>query len=187
MPEKQVKLIHVFMHKHIKQLVLQTSHNGISIHNKCRRLHREKNRWGSWVKPKSCVRRHDESEKKKCTVGSYHIFFIPSFPYFYLCPPCFVQVWNPHKTAGDWRLLSRVHSGGAGVMHWAHPKLSRPTNSSSPRRRQLRYHYACHCKWTTSSVCVCVIRPLTFIWPDLSFSWLPLSFSLSLHPHFLSL
>lgn len=153
MPENQVKLIHVFMRKHIEQLVLQTSHNIILIHYKCRGLHRKQSWWGS------CIHRCDETEEKHpnsrfllAADTSFHSFirlFI-SLPL-----PCFVQVWNPHKTTADWRLLSRVHGGGAGVMHGAHPKLSRPTNSLSPRRRQLRYHYACHCKWTTSCVCVC--------------------------------
>lgn len=171
MPENKVKLIHVFMHKHIKQLVLQTSHNSTLIHYKCMRLYREKNRWESWCKPKSCIPRCGEES----TVGLYQFqtfFLILSFSYLILCPPRFVQVWNPHKTTGDWRLFSRVHSGGAGVMHWAHPKLSRPTNSLSPRRRQLRYHYACHCKWTTSSVCVCdKATHLHMTWS--LFSWLP--------------
>lgn len=121
---------------------------------------------------------------KQQNAGSDIFFFsITPFPYLFLCPPCFVQVWNPHKTTRDWRLLSRVHGGGTGVMHWAHPKLSRPTNSSSPRRRQLRYHYACHRKWTTSSVCVCdKATHLHMTWS--LFSWLPLSFPSSYIPTF---
>lgn len=97
-------------------------------------------------------------------------FSIPSFPYLYLCPPRFLQVWNPHKTTADWRLFSRVHGGGASVMHWAHPKLSRPTNSSSLRSWDITTHVTANGPHPVR-VCarVCVIRPLTSIWPDLSF------------------
>lgn len=58
MPENQVKLIHVFMRKHIEQLVLQTSHNIILIHYKCRGLHSKQSWWGS------CIHRCDETEDK---------------------------------------------------------------------------------------------------------------------------
>lgn len=55
----------------------------------------------------------------------------PLFHFLYIHPLSFVQVWNPQKTRADWHLFGRVHSGGAGVMHQAHPKLSRLTNSLS--------------------------------------------------------
>lgn len=59
------------------------------------------------------------------------ISLYPLFHFLYIHPLFFVQVWNPQKTGADWHLFGRVHSGGAGVMHRAHPKLSRLTNSLS--------------------------------------------------------
>lgn len=74
MPENQVKLIHVFMHK---QLVLQTSLNSFSVHYKYMRLCSEKtdedheanlnHPFLGMVKLKK-----KKKKKKESILGSYH-------------------------------------------------------------------------------------------------------------------
>lgn len=101
-----------------------------------------------------------------------HTSYFPSSLFLSIHPPFFAQVGNPQRTKADWHLFSRVHSGGAGVTHRAHPKLSGLTNSLSSTPAEISPHMsqpmdpilnerACVCVW------VGVIRPLTSMWPDL--------------------
>lgn len=122
------------MHKRKKQLVLQTVPQFITHAG-------DEKKTKQMIKPKQCE--------------DYCSFFF--YPYSHLCLSCLVFTCKSLVRQQETDVCSAEFTArGAGVMHWAHPKLSRPTNGASPRRRARRYCYGCHRKWTTSSVCVCV-------------------------------
>lgn len=109
------------------------------------------------------------------TTTYVHTSYFPSSLFLYIHPSFFVQVRNPQRTKADWHLFSRVHSGGAGVTHRAHPKLSRLTNSLSSTPAEISLHMSLQMDPILNEhacVCVSVIRPLTSIWPDLFLAFL---------------
>lgn len=111
--------------QYIECLVLPTTRNDLIIQSKWEEITEWRNRWH---KPKSWIM----GENKKAIYVLLGCFSLFHFLYFlYIHPLLFVQVWNAQKTRADWHLFCRVHSGGAGVVYQAHPKLSRLTNSLS--------------------------------------------------------
>lgn len=110
------------------------------------------------------------------TTTCLHTSYFPSFLFLYIHPPFFVQVGNPQRTKADWHLFGRVHSGGAGVMHRAHPKLSRLTNSLSSTPAEISLHVTAngpHPQWVCMCVCVYWCDKATHLHVTWSLSCLP--------------
>ncbi len=165
MPENQVKLIHVFMHKHIKQLVLQTSHNSISIHYKCRRLHCEKtnedheaNLNHAFLRAKYCrlISIPDIFSSFLISISALPVLFKFEIPIrqreIDVCSAEFTVeelVWCTEPTQNCQGRQTACLLADASWDITTHVTANGP-------------HPLC--------VCVCVIRPLTFMWPDLSLS-----------------